>query len=114
MCIRWLINFSDSTKMHGATIRFIIVHLLVIVRNKMYDLCFVIVLPRIIQPGEQIEESFIHTYIHKHIHIYIHIHTYIHTYIHTHTHIHAYIYVHLSVSIADDNQLTSGTRQMQF
>jgi len=24
MCIRWLINWSDSTKMHGATIRFII------------------------------------------------------------------------------------------
>ena len=23
MCIRWLINWSDSTKMHGATIRFI-------------------------------------------------------------------------------------------
>jgi len=22
MCIRWLINFSDSTEMHGATIRF--------------------------------------------------------------------------------------------
>jgi len=25
MCIRWLINWSDSTKMHGATIRFILV-----------------------------------------------------------------------------------------
>jgi len=24
MCIRWLINWSDSTKMHGATIRFIV------------------------------------------------------------------------------------------
>jgi len=24
MCIRWLINWSDSTKMHGATIRFIL------------------------------------------------------------------------------------------
>jgi len=24
MCIRWLINWSDSTKMHGATIRFTI------------------------------------------------------------------------------------------
>ena len=24
MCIRWFINWSDSTKMHGATIRFII------------------------------------------------------------------------------------------
>jgi len=23
MCIRWLINLSDSTKMHGATVRFI-------------------------------------------------------------------------------------------
>jgi len=23
MCIRWLINWSDSTKIHGATIRFI-------------------------------------------------------------------------------------------
>jgi len=22
MCIRWLINFSDPTKLHGATIRF--------------------------------------------------------------------------------------------
>jgi len=24
MCIRWLINWSDSTKMHGATIRFMV------------------------------------------------------------------------------------------
>jgi len=23
MCIRWLINCSDSTKMHGATVRFV-------------------------------------------------------------------------------------------
>ena len=40
MCIRWLINWSDSTKMHGATIRFIlplisqyIISLLIIIVN---------------------------------------------------------------------------------
>ena len=27
MCIRWLINGSDSRKMHGATIRFIYIYI---------------------------------------------------------------------------------------
>jgi len=27
MCIRWLTNLSDSTKMHGATVRFIKFHI---------------------------------------------------------------------------------------
>ena len=29
MCIRWLRNWSDSTKMHGATIRFIVFRVLI-------------------------------------------------------------------------------------
>ena len=42
MCIRWLINWSDSTKMHGATIRFTLEHLewssvVWILRNKIFS-----------------------------------------------------------------------------